>query len=449
MTDSTARQDGFTRECDVLVVGAGPAGMRAAVEAAAGGAQVLVLDENAAPGGQIWRGGEALHTPHTAEGRQALRALARFQRSNARLLTRTRLIDAGVAGAEGHARVLSEAGGGAYAGEIRFSAIILATGARERFLPFPGWTLPGVYGAGGLQALAKSGFSVHGLRVVVAGSGPLLLAVATHLREAGANLVGLYEQAPLARILPFARLLAGDAGKLLQGAAYAWANREMPLRTGCWPVAAHGNGPLESVTMTDGRRQWTIPCDALACGFHLVPNTELAQLLGCALAHDHVEADPWGRTSRPGVFCAGELSGIGGLEAAETEGALAGAAAAAHASGEAMTPTVRHARLLRERVRLQRFSEAMERAFTPRPQLRSLCDADTIVCRCEDIRYSRLQSYKNWREAKLQTRCGMGPCQGRICGPATHFLFGWCAEGIRPPLAPVPVSALLAAARTN
>jgi NADPH-dependent 2,4-dienoyl-CoA reductase/sulfur reductase-like enzyme len=443
--DSMTQQNGYNRECDVLVVGAGPAGMRAAVEAADSGARVLVLDENSAPGGQIWRGGEALRTSRTAEGRQALRALARFRASKAQLLTQTRVIEANVNDVEGYARVLSEGSASAPVSQIRFRAIVLATGARERFLPFPGWTLPGVYGAGGLQVLAKSGFSVRGLRVVVAGSGPLLLAVATHLREAGANLVGFYEQASLAQLLPFAGLLAGDAGKLLQGAGYAWANRSMPLRTGCWPVAAHGNGRLESVTMTDGRRQWTIPCDALACGFHLVPNTELAQLLSCTVAAGRVEADAWGRSSLPGVFCAGELSGIGGLQAAETEGALAGVAAAARAAGKTIAPTLRQSRLLRERGRLQRFSAALARAFAPRGELRSLADDDTIVCRCEDVRYGNLHSYKSWREAKLQTRCGMGPCQGRICGAATQILFGWGAASVRPPLAPVPVSALLAA----
>jgi NADPH-dependent 2,4-dienoyl-CoA reductase/sulfur reductase-like enzyme len=223
----------------------------------------------------------------------------------------------------------------------------------------------------------------------------------------------------------------------------------MPLRTGCWPVAAHGHRHLESVTMTNGRKQWTTPCDALACGFHLVPNTELAQLLGCTLAGSHVETDLWGRTSQLGVFCAGEPTGIGGLEAAETEGALAGSAAAAYATGKTIPPTRKQARLLGERARLQRFSSAMARAFAPRPELRTLAQADTIVCRCEDVRYSNLHSHKSWREAKLQTRCGMGPCQGRICGPATQTLFGWGAEGTRPPLAPVPISALLAADEIN
>jgi NADPH-dependent 2,4-dienoyl-CoA reductase/sulfur reductase-like enzyme len=430
---------------DVVVVGAGPAGMRAAVEATRTGARVLVLDENAAAGGQIWRGGEAAQAAHHAEGRQALRALTAFRASSAVLWSQSRVVDA-VATADGcELLVLRGAESQASALTVHARALVLATGARERFLPFPGWTLPGVYGAGGLQALVRGGFPVAGLRVVVAGSGPLLLAVAAHLRAAGAQLVGIYEQAPFARLLPFAQQLAQEPGKLLQGAGYAWATRGTPLRTGCWPVAAAGDGRLERVTLTDGRRRWTHACDALACGFHLIPNTELARLLGCAVTEGRVAVDPSGRTSLPGVFCAGEPTGIGGLDAAQTEGALAGAAAASYACGGTCGPERRHQPLVRRHARLQRFQRAMAAAFAPRAELRTLAASDTIVCRCEDVRYGELQPYQSWREAKLQTRCGMGPCQGRVCGAATEVLFGWGAESIRPPLAPVPLSALLRA----
>jgi NADPH-dependent 2,4-dienoyl-CoA reductase/sulfur reductase-like enzyme len=224
--------------------------------------------------------------------------------------------------------------------------------------------------------------------------------------------------------------------------------RGTPLRTGCWPVAASGDGRLERVTITDGRRRWTHACDALACGFHLVPNTELARLLDCAVTEGRVAVDPCGRTSLPGVFCAGEPTGIGGLDAAQTEGALAGAAAAAYARGDTFEPERRHQPLFRRQASLQTFQRAMAAAFAPRVELRTLAAPDTIVCRCEDVPYHELQPYRNWREAKLQTRCGMGPCQGRVCGAATEVLFGWGAESIRPPLAPVPLSALLRTDKT-
>lgn len=458
MSDIKATRDGTlqTTACDVLVIGAGPAGMCAATEAAASGARVLVIDENAGAGGQIWR--ETRAGAAHARSARARFGIRRFAASGARLQAQTRVLDAG----DGWLTAWDEAAGGSIL--VRYRAIVLATGARELFLPFPGWTLPGVYGAGGLQALAKSGLPVKGLRVVVAGSGPLLLAVADYLQRAGANLQGVFEQASLRRMLPFTRHVMADPGKLLQGAGYGWSTRRSRLRTGCWPVAAHGAEVLEAVTMTDGKRRWTIACNALACGFHLVPNTELARLLGCdlhtldaarALQTDPqacVEVDGWGRTTVEGVFCAGEPTGIAGLDAAEAAGTLAGSAAAAYAGFDSTSSTNtappvaqrRYARLLKQQERHKTFARALQRAFALRVELRQLCAPETIVCRCEDVTFAELHSLRGSREAKLQTRCGMGPCQGRVCGPATQVLFGWRPGSVRPPLAPAPVSALLA-----
>jgi hypothetical protein len=149
------------------------------------------------------------------------------------------------------------------------------------------------------------------------------------------------------------------------------------------------------------------------------------------------------------VFCAGEPTGIAGLDAAEAAGLLAGAAAAAHARFDLTSPSTttaqrRYSRLLKSQGRHQTFARALQKAFALRAELRQLCAPDTIVCRCEDVTFAELQSQRGSREAKLQTRCGMGPCQGRVCGPATQVLFGWRQGSVRPPLAPVPVSALLA-----
>jgi len=329
-------------------------------------------------------------------------------------------------------RVVVETADGAMAESIAWDRLILATGARERFLPFPGWTLPGVFGAGGLQALVKGGFSVEGKRVVIAGTGPLLLAVGAHLRQYGAKVVSIAEQAPLGQLLPFALSLWSSPGKLLEGARYRAALGSVPYRTGCWPVSVEGDASVRAVHLTDGRRTWSEPCDLLACGFHLVPNTELAALLGCRFRGDFVEVDRQQQTSVANVFCAGEPTGIAGLDAALVQGEIAGLIAA--------DEMAKASALFQRRNTQLAFARRLKSAFRLRSELRSLAAPDTIVCRCEDVRYSQLQERTSWTEAKLATRCGMGPCQGRICGPAVQTLFLWRPSSVRPPIFPVPLS---------
>jgi NADPH-dependent 2,4-dienoyl-CoA reductase/sulfur reductase-like enzyme len=422
------------KHSDVIVVGAGPAGIAAATAAARHGRSVLLLDDNPAAGGQIWRSG--IEVPNKRankkEDEKKNKALHLLVASGATLLFGYRVFDTP---APRTLHALRETAGDAEVIALEFDRLILATGARERFLPFPGWTLPGVFGAGGLQALVKGGFPIQGKRVAVAGSGPLLLAVAVHLREYGAHVTIVAEQAPMSQLAPFALSLWSHPAKIWQGIGYRAALGKTPYRTGCWPVSALADkttGLLKSVAFTDGTKTWDERCDLLACGFHLVPNTELASLLGCNLRGDFVKVDEQQQTSVPNVYCAGEPTGIAGLDAALLQGEIAGLACAEQRTGPA------RARNIIE----QRFAARLETAFQLRPDLRLLASLETIVCRCEDVTYGNLAARSGWTDAKLQTRCGMGPCQGRICGPATQTLFGWTPKSIRPPLSPVPVSAL-------
>lgn len=427
----------MTTRAEILVVGGGPAGLAAATVAARAGRSVAVLDDNPTVGGQIWRAG--VDPAQGKDDRLKRRAVERFRASGAELFLGRRVIDAPtVPGKGGLLRAVVEDAAHSRIESFAWDRLILATGARERLLPFPGWTLPGVFGAGGLQALVKGGYSVRGKRVVVAGTGPLLLAVAAHLQEYGATVVSVAEQAGLRSLAPLAVRLCQSPARLLQGAKYRAALARVPYRIGCWPVAALGPaGSLTGVRLTDGRRTWTEPCDLLACGFHLVPNTELPALLGCALRAGNVVVDRTQQTTRPGVYCVGEPTGVAGLDAALLEGTIAGLEAAGK-SAEA-------ARLHQKRDRERRFGHALDRAFALRLELLRLAEPDTIVCRCEDVRYAQLVVQPGWTDAKLQTRCGMGACQGRICGPATHALFGWHNGSIRPPLFPVPLSAFRSA----
>ncbi len=414
--------DGVKDNFDILVVGAGPAGISAAVTAAECGARVGLVDDNPVAGGQIWRSGAALP-------RAARRWMARLEASGVARLQGWRVFEA-----PGRGVLLAERNGGSgEVAELRAGKVIVATGARERFLPFPGWTLPNVTGVGGLDALARGGLPVAGKRVVVAGTGPLLLAVAAHLAKRGARVVAVCEQAPLGRLARFGLQVLGEPGKAWQGTRYGLAMRTR-LLTGCWVTAALGEERLRSVTLRQGTKHWEVGCDFLACGYHLVPNTELAALLGCRTAGGFVTTDEQMRTSVEDIYCVGEPTGIGGVELSQLEGQIA--ALAACGRGDA-------ARRRAER-RRGKLAFVWELAAVCRldPELRELATEETIVCRCEDVRLGALRRRSGWREAKLQTRCGMGPCQGRICGPATEFLLGWGADSVRPPVFPARVGSL-------
>lgn len=406
---------------DVLVIGGGPAGLAAATCAAEGGARVGIVDDNLGLGGQIWRGAAEAPSLEVAQW------TGRLQAANATRLCGLRVFHQPEAGT-----LLAEQIDDVY--ELHYDKLILATGARERFLPFPGWTLPNVLGAGGLQAMVKCGLPIRGKRVLVAGTGPLLLAVAAYLREHGAEILMICEQARASALARFSAALLRHPAKIAQGLQLKKQLVGVPFATSCWPVAAKGKDVLESVNICRRGDTQTIACDYLACGFHLVPNTELASLLGCRIASGYVRVDDFQKTTLPGVFCAGEPTGIGGVEMALVEGQIAGFAVAERRE--------QARKLFGQRKKLGQFAQALEQAFRLRPELRELPSPETIVCRCEDVEYSRLHAYPSWRSAKLQTRCGMGPCQGRVCGPATEFLFKWLPDSVRPPIFPVRVESL-------
>jgi NADPH-dependent 2,4-dienoyl-CoA reductase/sulfur reductase-like enzyme len=459
---------------DVVVVGAGPAGLAAACRAAEAGASVLVLDEAAAPGGQVWR-----RSVRAAATRLARRWLERFAASGARLLSGATVVDA-LPGAmtldpPPSAETAADAPSASmppaatllvqHAGRgLRVEArrLVIATGASERFLPFPGWTLPNVVGVGGAQALLKSGASLAGRRMVIAGSGPLLLPVAAALAKAGVRIALVAEQAPAGAVARFAAGLWRHPRLLAQAVRYRASFWRTPYRCGVWVTAAWGEGSTPSTqvvreaTLTDGVRSWRERCDLLACAYGLVPNLRLARLLGCVLSgggsRRAVRVDGVQQTSIAGVYCAGEPTGIGGLELALVTGQIAGlaAAAAAAAAGAADSSIAAAGPAAHELAALQRrrdvgrsYAAAIDRAFQPRPQLRLLPVAETIVCRCEDVPMRRLDAAWSPRQTKLYTRTGMGSCQGRVCGPALELLFGWDeADPVKAPLEPVALATL-------
>jgi NADPH-dependent 2,4-dienoyl-CoA reductase/sulfur reductase-like enzyme len=389
--------------------------MQAALSAAKAGAAVTLIDENAHLGGQIWRKG-----PHPPP--------KQFSELNSDLTA------AGVEYLFGHAvtdiapKQVWLDGPDASALSRRFDKMILAPGGRELFLPFPGWTLPNVMGAGGLQAMVKSGLDVCDKQVVIAGSGPLLLAVAAYLKKSGAKLLCIAEQTSKGQLLGFAGRL--PVGKLWEGLRLKLGLRDVPYYTNAWATRAQGSEQLESVTLVRGSTENILSCDYLATSYGLVPNTELFSQLSVRFEKHFVSVDRHQQTSVPGVYAVGEATGIGGVDKALAEGRVAGL----HAADQKVSPS-----LVSARDAHLSFVQAMQRAFRLREELKALCQDNTIICRCEDVTYGALKSCGDQRSAKLYTRCGMGACQGRICGSINRELFQWESNRVRPPMLPVPM----------
>lgn len=409
----------MTRPVDLLIIGAGPAGMAAALAAAPSGISIVLLDDNPLPGGQIWRDGPNAQLPGVATEVRA--QLQRY--SNIHVHGSTKVV-----ALAGPKRLLLEDAERGWV--LAYDKLILCTGARELLLPFPGWTLPGVTGAGGLQALIKGGLPVSGERVVIAGSGPLLLASAATAKKNGAEVVRIAEQAGLSAVGGFAMGLWRWPNKALQAVTLA----SRAYRLSAHVIEALGSDRLEAVRVQTGSQVEEIACDRLACGFSLVPNTEIGSALGYEVRDRAIVVDAWQASRVADHYAAGECTGFGGSELAQVEGKIAGLVAVGKQDeARALWP---------ERQRWQRFADRLNQAFVLDPALKKLANADTLVCRCEDVSYAELADHCTWNAAKLNTRCGMGACQGRICATAAQTLFGWEPPHLRPPFSPARIATL-------
>jgi D-hydroxyproline dehydrogenase subunit alpha len=412
----------------VVIVGAGPGGLAAACTLAAAGTPVSVIDESAQSGGRVWAGSMQAAS---AQVRHYLSKRGALDHPLIRYLPASRVLAADAQ------RLLVEIPAGTQ--HISYKNLILATGARELQMPFEGWTLPGVLGAGGLQLMAKAGMDLTGKRVVVAGTGPLLLAAAVTARHAGAHIVRISELAPRARIAQFAGALMRYPDRLWQAlklqAALGWTH----LRAGEQLIAARGNAWVDHVLLQDRHGvQHRVTCDFLAVSFGLVPNIELAALLGCQLRTGAdqflaVAVNEHAQTSIPNIYAVGESSGIGGKMKALAQGE----AAALHLLGHAPSNA------LQKRLRAELGYEALlAQCFAIRPKELPALSPQTLICRCEDVPWQTVCESPNWREAKLQSRCGMGHCQGRYCSAALRVLKGTLSTDWREPIFPCRLESL-------
>lgn len=440
---------------DVAVVGAGPAGIAAAVAAADAGAAVVVLDRYGAPGGQIWK--RSFRGPAGLPP-EARRWLATFEASPARLRAGTSVW--GVR--DGHVLLTEDADG--RAGAVCAETIVIATGAYDRPVAFPGWTLPGVFTAGAAQTLANAQETLPGRRVLLVGAGPFLLPVAAQLRASGADVVAVAEATRRADWLRAGPRMLAHPARLREYARYRARLRGVPFAWGHIVVRAEGDGRVERAALASVDGDWRprpgtermLDVDAVCTAYGFVPSLELPRALGCAVDGDAVTHDEHMRTSVPHVFVAGEAAGVGGAELAVLEGTVAGRAAAGAARGEAATSEARRApsrlaagdAVARRLRHAARFAAVLDALFGPRPGLLELPDPDTILCRCEDVTAGEVDAAARAATSpsalKIATRCGQGPCQGRMCAPlVTARLPGSAGFSPRPPLRPVALSTLM------
>jgi NADPH-dependent 2,4-dienoyl-CoA reductase/sulfur reductase-like enzyme len=456
---------------DCVVVGGGPAGLATARTAAGHGVRVLLIDENPELGGQYYRQLPASFRPgpsrrlgrESAEGRrliEEIRALGVELRLDSVVWSIFDQRTVAIASRDSSSLVLAQ-------------TLVLAPGAYDRPVPFPGWTLPGVMTAGGAQNLMKGYHVLPGRRVLVAGSGPLLLVVAHYLLNGGAQVAAVCEAAPLRRLWRYAHRLLPHLDFLQQGYRY----RQEIVRAGVPFLTAHvirralGAGEVTRAVVSRCDDSWaplpgtdrSFDVDTVIAGYGFVSSLELSRLAGC----EHRWAPELGgwlpvrtrelESTVPGVFIVGDGAGAAGSAVALAEGHLAGLAVARRLGRLGGREYSREASRARGRLRhLAGFRRAMDELYRFGPGIYGLADGDTTLCRCEEVTVGDAldavrEGAAHVNEVKAWTRVGMGRCQGRMCGPALAQLVarvtgrGAAAAGVftpRPPAKPVALAAL-------
>lgn len=446
----------MTGSFDVAVVGAGPAGGNAALTAAKSGLRVVMLDEQSAAGGQVWRCKStsivsAPMTPESLAGNAMRDALAG---STVTHHHDTRVWDIRRKEDQWCLQILQNA----ESSQIHARSLILSTGAREFVQPVPGWTTPGVIGLAGATALFKQSLTLPGKRTVVSGTGPLVFYVASEISRLGGTVAAIVTpntRTDWARALPAMALQP----KLVARGALWLADlmlARVPILWGHAVSEITGDAQVTGVQTRDLQRSVSGPtfgADSLCLGHGLIPNIEAAQMLGVAIRHDPAlggwvpEAEPDGRTAIQGLYLCGDGCGIRGVTAAGLQGTLVGARVARDLGKPASAPAVRPWQ------RAARFGQAMTALSLPRPDLEALSTDDTILCRCESLTRADITSEidsgaTSTNAVKSGRRAGMGPCGGKYCQSVIAVLIaartGKPVQEIppptpRPPLRPVPL----------
>jgi len=466
----------WMKKFDVAVVGLGPAGMTAAVELAGMGLKVAVFDENPRPGGQIYR-----QPPHEFKQPDG-RAPGLKNRTGHRLIERFNQLAGTIELFPNTSiwgifddRELTFRQDQTSDG-VTFEKLILCEGACERTVPFPGWTLPGVMTLGGLQKFVLHQRVLPGRRVLLSGSGPLLLAVAAEVLNAGVERLTLCEASNLRGSFGLMIELFRQKGLLSEAFSYLVPvlRRLIPVRRSHTIIAARGNSRVEEVDIARLDKNWkpvpgtekTLRVDIVGLGFGFQPMARLCRLAGCALEFDLVQrafrpvVDSFMRTSRANIYAAGDSTGIGGAGIASVEGHIAALHVASGFGCLSSADLDRSLkRLTRKKKKIARYITRLEKMFTPRHGIFDIVQENTVVCRCEettaeDILGAIQRKHLNLNAIKKRTRLGMGPCQGKICETiaaelglrASVPLSDLGSLTIRPPITPVPMSLMACSA---
>jgi NADPH-dependent 2,4-dienoyl-CoA reductase/sulfur reductase-like enzyme len=428
----------------VVVVGAGPAGTRAAARLVEAGLRPVVIDEAPRSGGQIYRRPPETFSREPAalygfEARKAAALHRTFDALRGRIDYRPETLAWSVQ--EDRLHLLE----GGRSTSVRFAALILATGATDRVLPLPGWTLPGVFSLGGAQIALKAQGCAIGARCVLLGTGPLLYLVAYQYAAAGASVEAVLDTSPLRTRATALPALASRPTMLAKGLYYTAAlllRRGVHLLAGVTPLAIEGETRVAAIRFRDERgREHRFACDAVALGYGLRSETQLADLAGCRFGYDASERqflpeiDGDGRSSRARVYLAGDGARVLGADAAESAGRLAACAALVDLGHE--VPAAEIASLRRRLRRMARFREGLAQAFAWPGSLAAALPDETLVCRCEAVTAGALRRAATELDAaelnrlKALSRVGMGRCQGRYCAPAAAEVL-CAASGLAP-----------------
>ena len=433
---------GGVNDPELIVIGAGPGGIAAAVEAAKAGVTVTLLDENEKPGGRIYgqfNDGFRLNHPKFLgpDHEKGTMLLAEFDALDAKIEYRPNAMVFGLF--ENRILAFQQKSQGH---RLTYNKLIVASGAYDRPVPFPGWTLPGVLTAGGAQTLVKMQKVLPGKHILFAGTGPLQLVVANQVLDSGGKIEAICEAGDISNRLELIKGFSRNWGLLTDGLHYVRGIRKagVPLLRRHIILEARGGDQVQEAVIAEVDKDWravektrrVLKVDAICMGYGLVPSVELTRLAGC----QHTYAPYLGgwvparnedmQTSVEGVFAVGDGAGVAGSSMAICEGRIAGICAGQSlgriSSQEALK---RKKPYLIDIKKIQRLRDALDRISYPRPGLFELADDDTIICRCEEL---TLQDIKDaigkgiveLNELKRMTRMGMGHCQGRMCAPVVQ-----------------------------